>query len=108
MKTSYFFAPILALACATAFAQAPTGVNPRPAAEADATKSGGKAADKAEMKTDAKKAAGMKAMDTNGDGMVSKAEWDAYHAGTWGKFNHKNGMVSMMDIEKTMGRDGPN
>jgi hypothetical protein len=107
MKTSYF-APLLALACATAFAQAPTGVNPRPAQEADATKSGGKAADKAEMKTDAKKAAGMKAMDTNGDGMVSKAEWDAYHAGTWGKFSHKNGQVSMMDIEKTMGRDGPN
>jgi hypothetical protein len=108
MKTSYFFAPLLAVACATAFAQAPTSGTPRPPSEVDATKSGGKAAEKAEMKTDAKKGAGMKAMDTNGDGMVSKAEWDAYHAGTWGKFNQKNGMVSMMDIEKSMGRDGPN
>lgn len=111
-----FAAVLLSLGCSS-FAQAPAGVNPRPPQEADANKSGGPAADKAEMKKDAKKSANMsggaatnsasmKSLDTNGDGMVSKAEWDAYHAGTWGKFKLKNGMATASDVEAMMKAGG--
>ncbi len=106
------------LACATAFAQAPAGVVPRPSGEANPIASGGAPAAKAEMKTAAKTGEmgmgagmgmgmGMKGMDANGDGMVSKKEWQAHHNMMWGKMKSKNGMVPMSDIE-TMMKSGPN
>ena len=108
-----------ALACTAAFAQAPPGVVTRPSQETNPTASGGTPAAKADMKVDAKKAAmpmaagaampmaaggstasmGMKAMDTNGDGMISKKEWDSYHSGMWSRMKSKNGMMPMADVE---------
>ena len=116
------------LACATAFAQAPAGVVPRPAQEINPTASGGAPAAKAEMKTEAKTGAMpmasgmgsgssmgggmgmgmMKGMDANGDGKVSKKEWQAHHNMMWGKMKSKNGMVSMADMEAMMKSGGPN
>lgn len=118
-----------ALACATVFAQAPAGVLPRPSHEINPTASGGAPAARAEMKTEAKTGAlpmasgmgstssmgagmgmgmGMKGMDANGDGMVSKKEWQAHHNMMWGKMKGKNGMVSMADMEAMMKGGGPN
>ena len=140
---------LAALACSTAFAQAP------PTSQTNPTASGGAPAARAEMKTDARKAQGstlgapnpvagmggaaatsqinpsasggqsaataeMKvdarkdanasaAMDTNGDGMISKKEWDRYHSGMWGKMKmkSKNGMVPWADVDAMM-KGGPN
>ena len=44
----------------------------------------------------------MKAMDTNGDGMISKKEFDSYHEAMWKKMKSKNGMVSIADMEAFM------
>ena len=51
----------------------------------------------------------MKAMDTNGDGMISKKEWDSYHSMMWNKMKPKmkKGMMSMTDME-SMTKGGPN
>ena len=51
----------------------------------------------------------MKAMDTNGDGMISKKEWDSYHAMMWSKMKPKmkHGMMPMADMEAMM-KGGPN
>lgn len=51
----------------------------------------------------------MKSMDTNGDGMISKKEWDSHHAAMWGKMKTKmtKGMVPMADMEAMM-KGGPN
>ena len=51
---------------------------------------------------------GMKGMDADGDGMVSKKEWQAHHDMMWGKMKSKNGMVPMADIEAMMKSGGPN
>ena len=110
------------LACTAAFAQAPPGVVARPSQETNPTASGGTPAAKAEMKVDAKKAAmpmaggaatpmaaggstatmGMKAMDANGDGMISKKEWDSYHSSMWGRMKSKKGMMPMAEVEAMM------
>ena len=50
---------------------------------------------------------GMKAMDTNGDGMISKKEWDAYHAGMWSRMKSKKGMTPIADVEAML-KGGPN
>jgi hypothetical protein len=74
----------------------------------------------ADMKNDAKKGgmAGstansgsgrmgmMKGMDANGDGMVSKKEWDTHHSMMWRKMS-KNGMMPVTDMERMMS-GGPN
>ena len=103
-----------ALACTAAFAQAPPGVVTRPSQETNPTASGGTPAAKAEAKVDAKKTAmpmaaggstasmGMKAMDTNGDGMISKKEWDSYHSGMWSRMKSKKGMMPMAEVEAMM------
>ena len=119
-----------ALACGATFAQAPPGVVARPSQETNPTASGGAPAAKAEMKVEAKKGAmpmaagaampmasggsmagtstmGMKAMDTNGDGMISKKEWDAYHAAMWSRMKSKKGMMPIADVEAMM-KGGPN
>ena len=51
----------------------------------------------------------MKAMDTNGDGMISKKEWDSYHSMMWSKMKPKmkKGMMSMEDMQAMM-KGGPN
>ena len=51
----------------------------------------------------------MKSMDTNGDGMISKKEWDSHHSTMWGKMKPKmnKGMVPMADMEAMM-KGGPN
>ena len=125
-----------ALLCTASFAQAPPGVVARPSQEANPTASpAASPAAKAEMKVDAKKGAmpmgampmgaggtmpmgagasnsgtaamGMKAMDTNGDGMISKKEWDAYHSSMWSRMKSKKGMMPMADVEAMM-KGGPN
>ena len=130
---------LAALACSAAFAQAPPGTVARPSQESNPTASGGAPSAKAQMKVDAKKgmagdssampmaggagsmpmAAGggmgmgmgmdMKAMDTNGDGMISKKEWDSYHSMMWSKMKPKmkKGMMSMEDMQAMM-KGGPN
>lgn len=42
---------------------------------------------------------GMKGMDTNGDTMISKREWKAYHDMIWNHMKSKNGKVPMTDVE---------
>ena len=138
MKQKLFIV-LAALACSTAFAQAPPGTVARPSQEANPNASGGAPSSKAQTKVDAKKgmagdssampmaggagsmpmAAGggmgmgmgmdMKAMDTNGDGMISKKEWDSYHSMMWNKMKPKmkKGMMSMSDMESMM-KGGPN
>lgn len=52
----------------------------------------------------------MKDMDTNGDGMISKQEWQAHHDRMWKKMNSKNsksGKVPTADVEAML-KGGPN
>lgn len=119
---------LVAFASTAALAQAPAGTLARPSQESNAAQSGGKPADKAQMKTDMKKdgampmassggmamgsgtahsSMGMKAMDKNGDGMISQREWNAHHNGMWGKMKKEKGMVSMAEMEAMM-KSGPN
>lgn len=65
-----------------------------PVAEINPSASGGKAAAKAEMKVNAR------LMDANNDGMVSRQEWDAYHANAWTSMKPTNTGVSTADIDK--------
>ncbi len=109
---------LTAFASTAALAQAPAGTTPRTSAEQNATTSGGMPAAKAEMKTDAKKdgtmaakpmSSGTKhAIDTNGDGMISQAEWNAYHGGMWKKMKRTKGMASTADYDAMMKAGGPN
>ena len=60
------------------------------------------AAAKGEMNADARKGGDSKlkmAMDTNGDGMISRKEYDAYHAVMWKGMKHHRGMVSEVDVQ---------
>ena len=61
------------------------------------------AANKGEMNADTRKAgdsSDMKmVMDTNGDGMISRKEYDAYHAGMWKGMKTNKGMVSQADMQ---------
>jgi hypothetical protein len=77
-----------------------------PSEKINPSASGGSPAAKAEMKVDTRKS-GQMTMDANGDGMISKREWDRYHSGMWGKMKTKNGMMSMADMEAQM-KSGPN
>jgi hypothetical protein len=120
MKTTLILAAV-ARACGAAFAQAPAGVVKNPSQEANPNASGGKAQVKGEMNAQAKgKDAGMgasagttatmghKGMDLNGDGMISRKEWDAYHGKAWGSMKaNKQGMVPWTDVEASM-KGGPN
>lgn len=65
-----------------------------PVAEINPNASGGKPARRASMRVDAK------LMDTNGDGTVSREEWDAYHANAWKNLNPSAAGVSSADIDK--------
>jgi len=110
-------AGLLAISCGAAFAQAPAGTVKTPSQETNPQAAGGKSATKAEEKTEAKKGEtstmgatsggmGAKAMDADGDGMITKKEFDNYYAGMWKKVN-KNGKVSTADMDAMM-KGGPN
>jgi hypothetical protein len=98
-----------ALACGGAYAQAPApqGSATRPPAEINPNKSGGVAQQRAGAKNDAQtgntSAMGAGAMDVNGDGMISKKEWDTYHGKMWrGMKANKQGMVPWGDVQSGM------
>ena len=60
------------------------------------------AAAKGEMNADTRKRgeSDMKmAMDTNGDGMISRKEYDAHNAAMWKGMKHNKGMVSQADMQ---------
>jgi hypothetical protein len=65
-----------------------------PVAEINPNASGGKAAAKADARVNAR------LMDTNSDGMVSRQEWDTYHATAWNNMKPNNIGVSTADIDK--------
>ena len=68
--------------------------------ESGAVPPSAKTASKAEMNVEARD---MRAMDTNGDGMVSRKEYDAYNSAMWKQMNAKKGMVSMEAMLKQGG-----
>lgn len=65
-----------------------------PVAEINPSASGGKAAAKAEARV------GARLMDANGDGMVSRAEWDAYHTSAWNNMKPTGTGVSTADVDR--------
>ena len=77
------------------------GAAPTPQVNPNA--SGGMPQAKADMKANART---MGSMDTNGDGMVSKREWDRHHSGMWGQMKPKNGMMPMAEVEAMMKAGG--
>jgi hypothetical protein len=85
------------------------GTGEAPASEKiNPSASGGKAAAKADMKVGAKtSAAATGSMDMNGDGMVSRKEWNRYHSALWNGMQGKNGMVPMAEAEARI-KGGPN
>ncbi|MCE3271303.1 MAG: hypothetical protein K0S57_1700 [Ramlibacter sp.] len=116
--------PILfavAMACGAVLAQAPSGTT-RPPQELNPNSSGGQAQTKGAMNNDAKTggmsasagttagqttAMGNKGMDLNGDGMISRTEWNAYHGKSWSSMKpNKQGMVPWADVQTTMGIQG--
>lgn len=61
-----------------------------------------------QMKADARKSnAAMTPMDANGDGQISKREYDRYHSSMWGRMKHTNGMVSQTDMQSMMTKSAP-
>ena len=110
----------MALAGGVAFAQAPASVT-KPPAELNPNASGGKAQVKGEMNAQAKGSKdgamasagttatmGNNAMDTNGDGYISRKEWNAYHGKMWGTMKpNSKGMVPWADVQAQM-KGGPN
>ena len=78
-----------------------------PTQQVNPSASGGMPQAKADMKVNARtNASATGSMDTNGDGMVSKREWDRYHSGMWGKMKSKNGMMPMAEVEAMMKAGG--
>ncbi|MFY3383516.1 hypothetical protein [Paracidovorax sp. MALMAid1276] len=65
-----------------------------PVAEINPSAAGGKAAAHADARVNAR------LMDSNGDGMVSRAEWDAYHTSAWNKLQPTAAGVSTADIDR--------
>lgn len=55
---------------------------------------------------DASEADIMAAMDTNGDGMISRKEYDSYHGGIWKKLKIKNGMAPKEDVQAMLKQGG--
>lgn len=65
-----------------------------PVAEINPAASGGKAAAKADARVSAR------LMDTNKDGMVSRQEWDTYHATAWENMKPTGAGVSTADMDR--------
>ncbi len=114
MKSALILAAA-ALACGTAFAQAPAGVVKNPSQEQNPNMSGGKAQANADGKKGGMAASGgmtttatgSKAMDMNGDGYVSRKEWNDYHGRTWSSMKGEKRGVPWADVEARM-KGGPN
>ena len=123
-RTSILLACLFA--SGVALAQAPAEVLTRPSQETNPAASGGMPAAKAQTKADMKPGMdgsaamapakggmgmgmgmGASAMDTNGDGMVSKKEWTNHHAKMWAMMKSKNGKVPVADVDATL-QGGPN
>lgn len=109
-------AAVTALVCTVGFAQGTSAGGTATKEEITGQKSGSAkvASDRAEMKVDAKKAnmpmAGtpmMMEMDANGDGMISRREYDNYHSAMWKSMKQSKGMVSKADMD-AMRKGGPN
>ncbi len=77
-------------------ASATTAANPAKAVEQGAVPTTSRTASKAEMNVEKRD---MAAMDTNGDGMISRKEYDAYHGNMWKKMTLKNGMAMQADVQ---------
>lgn len=101
----------LALACGSAFAQAPAGTLARPAQEANPNASGGAAQARAGARNDAQVMGDHSAMDANKDGMVSQKEWNTYQNNMWRSMKaDKSGHVPWADVNTRMmggGAGGP-
>ena len=108
-----------ALACGAALAQAPSGTVARPSQESNPNASGGIAQQKGEMNAQAKgKDMGMgmgasstavmghKAMDANGDGFITRKEWNAYHGKMWSGMKAEKQGVPWATVETNMGMVG--
>ena len=115
IPTTSFVLATLALAGASAFAQAPRGTLERPPHQVNPVQSGGSPASKGEARKEQRQHAGMdmsvKAMDANGDGKVSRKEYDDYHRKFWSRMQPRDGMVSMDEMRSNMDammRGGPN
>lgn len=93
-------ATTLALACAATFAQSPTTIT-----EPGKTPISAKAGAAAEAKVEARKEASAetaKPMDANGDGMISRTEYNNYHASMWKKMKLTKGMAAQSDMHEMM------
>lgn len=87
-----------AMACGSAFAQAPAGTVQRPAEELNPNRSGGQAQVTGEVRNDMRKL-----MDSNSDGMVSRSEWDSYHGNVWSSMRaDPQGNVPWADVNTRM------
>lgn len=91
----------------------PTKWTPTVSGGAPAARAAGKSQDRGA--TMSMSMAGMdmsiKAMDANGDGKVSKREYDDYHRKFWNQMRPQNGMVSMDEMKSSMEammKGGPN
>ena len=62
----------------------------------------GSMAKKDHMRMSHKNRMSSKMMDTNGDGMISKEEFMAYHEGMYSKMKQTNGGVSIKDMDAEM------
>jgi hypothetical protein len=102
-----------ALACGTAFAQAPAGTVARPSNQQNPNASGGQPQAKGEVNAQAKgkdsgatttasATMGHKAMDANGDGFVTRKEWDTYHGKMWSGMKGEKRGVPWATVESGM------
>ena len=98
----HYIAIIAALVAAPVLAQTPNGS----VGENKSTSSGNTNNAKGEAKTGAAGGMNGKAlterqqqMDTNGDGMVSLTEYNAYHARMWKSYKPVKGMVKAAEID---------
>ena len=109
---------IAVLVSSAAFAQAAGGTATKEEISGQKSTSEQKTGDKAQMRVDAKKGMtaapmanantpAMMAMDTNGDGMISRREYDTYHSAMWKSMKQSKGMVSQADMD-TARKGGPN
>ena len=114
----YLLTAIAVLVSSAAFAQAAGGTATKEEISGKKDTAEQKSGDKAQMKVDAKKGMtpapranantpAMMAMDTNGDGMISRREYDTYHAAMWKSMKQTKGMVMQADMD-SMRKGGPN
>lgn len=79
----------------------PTMANKVP--ESGAVPPNARAASKAEMNVQSRD---NMVMDTNGDGMISRKEYDNYHSGMWKKMKLSNGRVAQAEMDAMLKQGG--